>query len=312
MTLQLPNFFIIGAAKAGTTALYDMLAQHPDIYMSPVKEPRFFATVGEPPLYPGPAGDFLRRVTVWRPRDYAMLFTGVASQRAIGEASAIYIRLPLAAQRIQQTLPQSRLIAILRQPAERAYSNYTFMRQHNLEPETSFEAALAQEEARAQAGWYPGIYYKKNGYYHAQLSVYYALFPHAQIKVVLNEDLRDAPQALLRDLFRFLEVDENFAPEIRRSNVTLLPKNRRLHRLATHPAQLDGRALFLPAFVRRAILSALQRVDSKFNLAPPPPLGPDTRARLTEDYREDILKLQDLIGRDLSHWLAAPRDEANQ
>jgi len=117
---------------------------------------------------------------------------------------------------------------------------------------------------------------------------------------------------LLRDLFRFLEVDENFAPEIRRSNVTLLPKNRRLHQLATHPAQLDGRTLFLPAFVRRALSSVLREIDFRFNLAPPPPLDPDTRARLTEGYREDILKLQDLIGRDLSHWLAAPRDEANQ
>jgi hypothetical protein len=131
------------------------------------------------------------------------LFAGVASQRAIGEASAIYLCSPLAAQRIRQTLPHSRLIAILRQPAERAYSNYTFMRQHNIEPEPSFEAALAQEEARSQAGWYPGIYYQKNGYYHAQLSVYYALFPREQIKVVLTEDLRDSPQALLRDLFRF-------------------------------------------------------------------------------------------------------------
>jgi len=303
MTMQLPNFFIIGAAKAGTTALYDMLAQHPEIYMSQVKEPRFFATVGEPPLYPGPAGDFLRRVTVWRPHEYAMLFAGVTDQRAIGEASAIYMRLPLAAQRIRQSLPKSRLIAILRQPAERAYSNYTFMRQHGIEPESSFEAALSQEDARAQAGWYPGIYYQKNGYYHAQLTDYYALFPREQIKVVLHEDLRDTPQALLRDLFRFLDVAENFAPEIRRSNVTLTPKNRRLHQLATHPTQVEERAKFLPAFAQRTLVSGLQRVDSQFNLAPPPLLDPETRACLTEEYREDILKLQELIGRDLSLWL---------
>jgi hypothetical protein len=301
----LPNFFIIGAPKAGTTALYEMLAQHPEIYMSPVKEPRFFATIGEPPLFPGPAGDFLRRVSVWRPREYALLFAGVTNQRAIGEASAIYMRLPLAAQRIRQTLPHSRLIAILRQPAERAYSNYSFMRQHDIEPERSFDAALAQEDARSQAGWYPGIYYKKNGYYYAQLLVYYALFPREQIKVVLHEDLRNAPQALLRDLFRFLEVDENFMPEIRRSNVTLWSKSRRLHNLATHPARIEQLLPFLPATARRVIASALRRIDSGFNLVPPPPLDPETRARLTEEYREDILKLQDLIGHDLSHWLTA-------
>jgi hypothetical protein len=100
-----------------------------------------------------------------------------------------------------------------------------------------------------------------------------------------------------------LEVDENFMPEIRRSNVTLWSKSRRLHNLATHPARIEQLLPFLPATARRVIASALRRIDSRFNLAPPPPLDPETRARLTEEYREDILKLQDLIGHDLSHWL---------
>jgi hypothetical protein len=299
----LPNFFIIGAPKSGTTALHDMIKQHPEIYMSPRKSPRFFATAGEPLLFPGPAGDSLRRWAVWRPREYALLFAGVTSQRAIGEASVVYLRSPLAAQRIKQYLPQSRIIAILRQPAERAYSHYMYMRQHRREPACTFEEALAQEEIRMKEGWISGYYYKTNGFYHAQLSAYYDLFPHQQIKVVLHEDLRNTPQVLLRDLFRFLGVDENFAPEIRRSNVTQLPRSQRLHNLATHPARIEQLTPFLPAFARRVIVSALRRVDYKFNLVPPPPLAPEIRARLTEEYREDILKLQDLIGRDLSHWL---------
>jgi len=217
----LPNFFIIGAPKAGTTALYDMIKQHPEIYVSPRKSPRFFATEGEPPLFPGPAGDSLRRWAVWKPRDYALLFAGVTNQRAIGEASVGYLRTPLAAQRIHQYLPHSRIIAILRQPAERAYSHYMYMRQHRREPARTFEEALAQEETRIKEGWISGYYYKANGLYYAQLSIYYDLFPREQIKILLYDDLKDAPHPLLRDLFHFLDVDENFTPEIRRSNVTL-------------------------------------------------------------------------------------------
>ena len=177
------------------------------------------------------------------------------------------------------------------------------MRQHKREPARTFEEALAQEETRIKDGWISGYFYKTNGLYHAQLFPYYDLFPREQIKILIYDDLKAAPQALLRDLFRFLEVDENFAPEIRRSNVTLLPRNQRLHNLVSHPARIEQLTPFLPVSARRVLVSALQRADSKFNLAPPLPLDPEVRSRLTEEYREDIVKLQDLVGRDLSHWL---------
>lgn len=240
---------------------------------------------------------------MWRPRDYLRLFAQVKNQRAIGEASAAYLYSPATAPRIWKNLPTSRLIALLRQPADRAYSNYQYNVQRHLEPARTFAEALLEEEARRQAGWYPMLFYKVHGYYHAQLSVYYDLFPREQIKVYLYEDWKNTPQAMLRDLFRFLEVDENFAPEIRRSNVTLLPKSRRLHNLAAHPQRIEQLTPFLPTTAQRAVVSALRRIDNQFNLAPPPPLDPEIRARLTADYREDILKLQDLIGRDLAHWL---------
>lgn len=301
--MPLPNFFVIGAAKAGTTALYDSLRQHPEIYMSPVKEPVFFAFEGLPPIFPGPAGAHLRRRSVWHPRDYMLLFAQATNQHAIGEASPLYLSSPLAAQRIKQNLPGSRITAILRQPAERAYSHYTFMRQHAVEPACTFEEALAHEATRLTQGWFSGLHYKANGYYHAQLSSYYRMFPREQIKVYIYEDWKHTPRAMLRDLFGFLGVDEEFVPEVRRSNVTLLPRSWRLHRVAADPARVERLLPFLPVPVRPIVVSALQRMDGRFNLAPPPPLDPATRERLTADYREDILQLQDLIGRDLSHWL---------
>jgi len=301
--LRLPDFFIIGAPKAGTTALYDTIKQHPDIYMSPVKEPHFFACEGKPPVFPGPLGAYLQRYAIWEPRMYAQLFAGETNQRAVGEASPPYLYSPLAARRIRKNLPHSRIVVILRQPAERAYSNYQQMRQYAVEQVDTFDAALAEEEKRKQAGWIPWLFYRTNGFYHAPLSVWYDHFPRERIRVYLFEDWKERPQAMLRDLFGFLEVNQDFVPRIRRSNVTLLPKSRRLHHWAMHPEGLDRRAPFLPPIVRRAASATLRRIDTAFNLAPPPPLDPEIRARLTADYREDILKLQDLIGRDLSHWL---------
>jgi hypothetical protein len=270
--------------------------------MSPIKEPNFFGVEGESMIMPSPTGIRSRGFTVWQFHKYALLFSGVTNQRAIGEGSTLYITSPLAARRIKQSLPQSRLIAILRQPADRAYSDYTFAQQRNLETDCTFEQALADEAICLQEKK-PSFCHKADGYYHVQLSVYYDLFPREQIKIYLYEDWIGAPQAMLRDLFRFLQVDEDFVPTILRSNVTRLPKSRRLHSLATHPPQLGRGMRFLPTTARRAVLSALKWMDNKFNLTSPPPIDAEIRTRLTADYREDILKLQDLIGRDLSHGL---------
>ncbi len=218
--MALPNFFIIGAPKSGTTALYQAIRSHPDVFMSPVKEPRYFAFDGQPPVLNGPAGDYWQK-SIWQRRDYFQLFANANGQKVIGEASPVYLRIPQAAERIRKNLPLSRIVAILRQPADRAYSHFMYMRQKNVEPLQSFSAALAEEQARIQKGWFSGFYYKENGKYHTQLSVYYHLFPSEQIKIYLYEDWKKQPQAVLRDLFCFLEIDEEYQPIITQSNVTV-------------------------------------------------------------------------------------------
>ena len=110
----------------------------------------------------------------------------------------------------------------------------------------------------------------------------------------LYEDWCQSPASLLQDLFQFLEVDSSLQPSLRRSNVTQIPRNRRFHRLVHNPKVTQHRAL----------ASALGRIDRQFNQATPPPLDPEMRRALTEEYRADITRLQDLIGRDLSHWLS--------
>lgn len=305
--MPLPNFFIIGAPKAGTTALHATLSQHPDIYLSAVKEPCFFACEGQPPLAPGPAGSYLHHEAVWQPRKYLQLFAGVASERAIGEASPMYLRSPQAAARIRRDIPHAKIIAILRQPAERAHSHFWHMVQKGLETVSTFEMALEQESQRRDAGWFSAFYYRANGFYYQQLAAYYDLFPRAQIKVFGYEDWKNHPANFLRDVLRFLEVDDTLVPPVREANLTRLPRSRRFHALAQAATQRGPMPdkLSAPSFLppQRALASTLDWLNRNVNLVPPPPLHTETRQFLTQGYRADILKLEELLGRDLSAWL---------
>ncbi|MGQ9662575.1 MAG: sulfotransferase domain-containing protein [Kiritimatiellia bacterium] len=133
--MTLPNFLIVGAPKAGTTSLFDYLGQHPEVYTPPVKEPCFFSS-GLPAFTHDLA-------------EYEALFAGQTTQTAIGEASTTYLYDPDAARRIHDLLPEARIIIMLRNPAERAYSEWAYNAlQLACEP-LSFEAALEAEEERA-------------------------------------------------------------------------------------------------------------------------------------------------------------------
>jgi hypothetical protein len=151
------------------------------------------------------------------------------------------------------------------------------------------------------------FFYAQNGCYHTQLSTYYKRFRREQIRVYLYEDWQGAPLTMLRNLFGFLRVDETFAPVVQCSNITLMPKNRRLHALSMRARSLGyTRSSRLPAAVRNTIAVVLQGLNNRYNLVAPPAIDPEIRQRLTAWYCEEIVRLQDLIGRDLSHWLKTP------
>ena len=284
--MPLPNFFVIGAARSGTTALHTTLAQHPDIFMSRVKEPYFFAFEGKPP--PAPQGPS-RPGVVWEPHKYFALFKDVKGERAIGESSIIYLVSPIAVRRIRRNVPEAKIVALLRHPVERAYSHYCLMVSLGFERASSFEAALAEEPGRVAAGWWPASLYTTYGLYHRALSAWFELFPREQIRIYLYEEWRHSPEAMLRDLFGFLGVDPNFQPQLRTVNASLLPRSHILHRLA-----------------RTSGSRQLQRFNNRHNLIKPPPMRTDTRRRLLARFRDDIASLEQLIARDLSHWLAEP------
>lgn len=206
-----PNFLIIGAAKSGTTSLYHYLDQHPQVFMSPMKGPRFFAMEGRRPAFTGPQDDVVNGRTITTAEDYVDLFRAVTNQRAIGEASDWYLSSAEAPERIYKYLPNVRLIAVLRQPADRAFSSYMHFARNGFEP-LSFEDALAAEDARIANGWSPLFAHRGRGYYATQLKRYFARFDREQIRVYLYDDLQRDPAVLVRDIFTFLGVNTDFRP----------------------------------------------------------------------------------------------------
>ena len=296
--MTMPNFLLIGAAKAGTTSLYSYLEQHPQIYMCPEKEPRFFALEGELLDFSGPAQG-INEGSVTSREAYSQLFRGVTNQTVIGEASTLYLSSPKAPQRIKHYIPDAKLIAVLRDPAERAFSSYLHLVRDGYET-LSFAEGLKAEANRIKEKWQPLWYYQQRGFYYEQLERYYQLFKPDQIRVYLYEDLAADSTAVAQDIARWLGVEPDFTPELTRENVSGVPKSRWLQNLFTkdNPLKSILKPLF-PQQLRRGIAENV----IKQNLGAKPSLAPEVRQELIDIYREDILKLQELLNRDLASWL---------
>jgi Sulfotransferase family len=308
--MTMPNFFIIGAQKAGTTSLYHYLNQHPQVYMSPVKEPFFFDheinTKGEvlTQTFGNPGHQQVPRFA--NLEEYRGLFRGARDEKAIGEASPLYIYAPGTPERIGKYVPEAKLVALLRNPADRAYSAFLYARRIGAEPLRDFTRALREEEARIRDNWHYVFHYRNRGLYHAQLERYYEVFGRERVGTWLYEDLREDPVGVVQSVFRFLEVDDIFISDTSsRHNPAGVPESEGARAIMRVLDTTVGgvRKIFPPTSkVLPAAYSMRQAVQSRI-LTKPPPIDPEVRKNLMEEYKEDILKLQDLIDRDLSAWL---------
>ena len=299
--MTLPNFLVIGAGKSGTTSLYHYLKQHPDIYMSPVKEPNFFALEGERPRFRGPEAD--ERINRWSVTEigaYEKLFDVAGGEKAIGESSPTSLYYPEAPARIKRYVPEAKLVAVLRDPVSRAYSAYLHTVRSGRE-KLGFREALRAEEERIRENWEWIWHYKTVGLYYDQVKRYYDAFGSERVRTYLFEDLSESPVSVSQDIFRFLGVDGSFVPDTSlRHNVSGIPKSKALVALIKRPNPLKSAArAILPEKLRKRLSVSLQTR----NLSKAPPMPEEARRELVEAYREDVLALQGLIGRDLSGWL---------
>lgn len=293
--VRLPNFFIAGAAKAGTTSLYRYLAQHPQVYMSPVKEPTFFgaADILSSPqkslMLERTARDRAPLVVEWD--DYVALFRNVRQEIAIGEASVSYLWQPSAARAIQARIPGARLIFALRDPAERLFTHFlgSAWRDPRATFRTRFRAALEPGGI--------GRNLVNIGRYATHLQRFFDVFPPEQICILLYEDYQADAPAVLRSVFGFLGVAPDHPIDVsRRHGETVVPRFRSLHALRLRVLGAAPVVPWLPDGARRALKRLYRR-------APQMTMDPADRRMVIDYYRDEILRTADLIGRDLSGWL---------
>ncbi len=232
--MPLPDFLVIGAPKAGTTALHAALDRHPALYLSPVKEPKFFLTDGPPPTRGGGPGDVTTwREHVWRREDYEALFAPAAAGLLRGESTPFYLYDRQAQRRIRELIPSAKLIAILRDPVERAHSNWAHLWSAGLDPEGDFVRACADEDRRIAAGWAQFWHYTRLGRYGEQLEHLYLSFPREQVLVLRYRDLVDAPTRTLDRICTFLGVPPGVVTEVPKENVTAHPAETGRHRVVS-------------------------------------------------------------------------------
>ena len=298
--MSLPDFLIIGAARSGTTALARILQQHPEIFLSTPKEPHFLAFANQALDFRGPGDDgMINRVAMTDPKQFAELFSAAkpGAKRGEGSVSTLYYH-QHSIGNIQQYCPRAKLIVILRNPVERAFSSYLYMVSRGHETLPTFAEALDDEPRRIAANWHHIWHYTRLGMYSEQITAFQQVFPTEQLKVLLFDDLAERPQQVARELYEWLDVEPNFRPDasipVNRSGV---PKNQAIHAALQRLQQLPRTKSLLKHLVPWKLRERLRSA----NLAHPK-IDSQSAGRLAEVYRDELLRLEEVLGRDLSIW----------
>ncbi len=307
--MALPDFLVIGAPKAGTTALHAALARHPGLYMSPVKEPKFFLSDGPPPAKGGPGDALTYREHIWRRPDYEALFDAAPAGAPRGESTPLYLYDRAAMRRIRAALPDARLIVIVRDPVERAHSNWTHLWSAGLEPIGDFVRACGEEERRIAAGWASFWHYVGLGRYGEQLEYLFTLFPREQVLVLRYRRLVDEPEQTLDQIFAFLGVEQGVVAEIPRHNVTSHPEPTLAHRtvsLAQRAASAVGS--FIPGLTAATLTGPGERFLQRHSRERQP-LDWQQRQELLPRFEDDIKLLERVLDESFEDWLR-PRERS--
>jgi hypothetical protein len=303
---RLPDFFIVGHPKCGTTALYEMLRRHPQIFMPALKEPQFFASemrVGAP--------EHVGVLPTTLP-EYLSLFAPAGPEQRAGEASPSYLRSRTAAELIAGVQPAARIIAIVREPASFLHSVHLQFVQAMIEPEYDLRTALSLEQDRRDGRdvprnsfWPQALYYSEHVRYVEQLQRFHAVFPAEQVLVLIYDDFRADNEASVRAVLRFLEVDDTLALETIEANPTVRARSQRLHRFmrvasaGQSPLVRAGRTTIKALTPERLRGEAMRAMRRRFVYDTPRPPDPDLMLGLRRRYRAEVVALSEELDRDL-------------
>jgi hypothetical protein len=311
--VRIPDFFIVGQAKSGTTALWEALRRHPQIYMPPGKEPWFFARNNPHPQASGErsiAFTGKRRETL---DEYLSLFAGAREDQLIGEGSTAYLWSPVAAQAIAAVRPDARIIAIFREPASFLRSLHLQLLSNHTEDETDFRKAVALDDARREgrdipkyAFWPQAIIYSDRVRYAEQLRRYYAAFPAEQILVLIYDDFVADNAATLDRVLRFLELDNSPGVEVERVNKTsyrvrssLLNDLSRILKQGRGPVSGRVKAAGKAVMSDRVRERVLWPIHNRIMYGKPKPPEESFMLELRRRFKPEVVEFGELLGRDL-------------
>jgi Sulfotransferase domain len=303
---RVPDFFIVGHSKSGTTALYEMLRRHPQIYMPDCKEPWFFADELHVRTPPRPEG------TPQTLDDYMSLFADARPEQRAGEATALYLWSRTSARRIADAQPAARIIAILREPASFLRSLHLQFIQTYVETENDLRKAIALEQPRREGRciprytyWPQALLYSEHVRYVEQLRRYHAVFPPEQVLVLIYDDFRRDNQETVRRVLRFLEVDDTLPIAALEANPTVRARSQRLSELVhavsvgRGPVSLALKAgvkAFTPRGLRRGVLEATKR---RVVFGDPGLPDEELMLELRHRFRGEVAAVSEYLGRDL-------------
>jgi hypothetical protein len=295
-----PDTFIVGAFKAGTTALYEYLRAHPQIFMSVPKEPMYFGQ------------DLTPRYRRMTESEYLDLFRGAAESQRAGEASPWYLYSTSAPREIRDFQPDAQIIVMLRNPVDVMYSQHSQLVFNQREDLTDFATALAAEDDRLAGRRIPAdairpeaLYYRRSVRFPEQVRRYLDAFDRGRVQFIVFDDLVAEPRAVYRTTLEFLGVDPTVEVDLSVYNPNRRARSGRLQRaiFAPPPALrgLFGRLRRLP--IAHRVRDAL--VSANSGRATRAPMDPGLRAQLTAEFAPQVAELGQLIGRDLSNWSRA-------
>jgi len=306
---KLPNFFIIGAPKCGTTSLAAWLAEHPNIYMSPIKEPFFFSQ----DIKHGP-------ISTWE--QYIRLYIGVRDEHvAIGEASVFYLFSRLAAVQIEKTIPAPRYIVMVRNPVEMARSLHEQHLRRGYEDISNFREAWYLAKVRLNGERVPAMCtdpvlldYPSWCRLGEQLARLYAIVPKERVLVIVLDDVKEDPRREYLRVLEFLGVPDEGRQEFPVHNPARDWKVERLAKIVLRFSRAVGKVkqrLGIPLYRGTGLIRYAERMNERLNTRPRsrPSLSRDFQQELEAYFADDLAKLERLLGRQFPHWRSAQRVE---
>ena len=288
MANKIPDFFIVGAPKCGTSAINHYLGQHPQIFMPKIKEPHYFSSDLIPPNY------------IRDEQLYLSLFRDVKDEMRIGEVSNTYLYSKVAARKIYQFNTSADIIMILRNPVHMMYSLFHQAIASGIEDITSFRMALYAEKERERSSSGCSItfrQYRDAARYYEQVKRYLNIFDRERVYIMIYEEFKSDNIGELQKLFQFLRVDEKFIPVINYSNLSRYPRS---IFLAQFIRKVKPRKGINSNPIHRKSVNILRKLNTKHQSRPP--LDETLGSQLMDEYLPEILRLEELIDKDLSIW----------